>query len=293
MSKRAWNFKDLTGQVFERLIVSHLDHIDKLGQSFWSCICNCGNTITVMSGSLKKGNTKSCGCLRQETQLKQHFIHGLSESRIFSIWTNIMTRCYNKNNPSYPYYGGRGITVCSEWHIFNNFYADEGQAYKDHVAEFGEKNTTADRFPSVNGNYEKSNFRWATMSEQARGKRNCANSQDYDQHLKWKSKINILLSDILSGRRKNSALLEKYLGCSIFQFRQYIESLWLPGMSWSNRGINKIGANVWQLDHQNELYKFDLSKEEDRLKAFNFKNYQPLWWLDNSKKSKVSNLIPA
>lgn len=63
-------FIDLTGQKFGRLTV--IDRApNKNGRSAWNCICDCGNTIQVISKSLRSGNTKSCGCLHKELVAKQ------------------------------------------------------------------------------------------------------------------------------------------------------------------------------------------------------------------------------
>lgn len=76
-------------------------------------------------------------------------------------------RCNNPNNDHYKNYGGRGISVCEEWdnaeNGFENFYkwAMEN-GYSDEL--------TIDR-KNVNGNYEPSNCRWATMAEQVRNQR--------------------------------------------------------------------------------------------------------------------------
>lgn len=58
---------DLTGQVFTRLTVIKRVNNANDGHAKWLCKCECGNEITVASNVLKKGNTKSCGCLNKET----------------------------------------------------------------------------------------------------------------------------------------------------------------------------------------------------------------------------------
>jgi len=67
------------------------------------------------------------------------------------------------------------------------------------------------------------------------------------------------------------------LGCSIPEFKAHIESLFTEGMSWDNHG-------EWHLDHIKPLASFDLSDRDQFLEACHYKNYQPLWALDNLKK---------
>ena len=59
-------FKDLTGMRFGRLTVQRRTENNKWGQAQWICLCDCGNETKVDAGSLTKGNTQSCGCLRKE-----------------------------------------------------------------------------------------------------------------------------------------------------------------------------------------------------------------------------------
>ena len=72
----------------------------------------------------------------------------------------------------------------------------------------------------------------------------------------------------------------KYLGCSAAFGKTYIESQFREGMSWGN-----YGSFGWHIDHIKPLSKFDLTKEEERAKAFHYTNLQPLWWWENIEKS--------
>lgn len=90
--------------------------------------------------------------------------HGMYGTRIYRIWSNMKTRCFNKNRDSFYRYGGRGITVCDDWLTFNNFYNWAIQnGYKD--------NLTLDRI-NVDGNYEPNNCRFITIQEQQKNRSN-------------------------------------------------------------------------------------------------------------------------
>ncbi len=76
----------------------------------------------------------------------------------------------------------------------------------------------------------------------------------------------------------------KLLGCSVEEYKAYLESKFLSGMNWQNHK-----HNGWHIDHIVPIDSFDLTKEEEIKKAFHFSNTQPLWSTDNFKKKDKLN----
>lgn len=280
--KHSHRFEDLTSKTFGRWTVLKFDSV-KSNNSYWICKCACGKIVSVRRGDLISGRSTSCGCFRYEILTKGPITHGMSRTTFYMVWFNIKRRCLDPKTENYTDYGGRGIIVCDRWLKFENFCDDMYPSYLKHVEEFDKKDTTIERI-NVNGNYEPTNCKWATRKEQNRNTRNTAISKEYDKHMKWRDKLTIALSNSISRNRKLSKCLVSYLGCTLQQFKQYLESKFNYGMTWENHGS---GVGKWELDHIVSCNNFDLSKEEDRKNCFYYTNFQPLWWEDHKKKSNT------
>ena len=157
-------FIDLEGQKFGRLTVLGFCGM-KNKNSLWLCLCDCGNTCRTHSGNMKRGHSRSCGCLSDES--RRAGTHGERKGQTrtveYTCWRNMLTRCTNSNSQDFCNYGGRGITVYDRWlHSLENFLADMGR-----------KPTPKHTIDRINndGNYEPGNCRWVTRSVNCRNKR--------------------------------------------------------------------------------------------------------------------------
>jgi len=151
---------DLTGESFgEWAVVKRSFPNNKKGNdAHWKCQCSCGTIRIINGASLRRGDTRSCGCLTQ---------HGDSQpknsSRTYLAWGNMKSRCLNANSPHYDKYGGRGIKICGRWtNSYKNFRQDMGTC---------PEGLTLERINNNKG-YGPNNCKWGTRKEQSNNTRN-------------------------------------------------------------------------------------------------------------------------
>jgi hypothetical protein len=153
---------DLRGKIIGKLTV--IRETDKRSQRsiIWECKCQCGNTAFIAARDLTNSAKPRKGCGKC----------GVNLHPLYSTWSGMKSRCYNKTTPNYKDYGGRGITVCDRWK----------NSFLDFLSDMGEKPSSDHSLDRINndGNYEPTNCRWATWSEQSTNQRVRSNPTGID-----------------------------------------------------------------------------------------------------------------
>jgi len=156
----------MLGLRFGRLVVCADAGTGREGKALWLCRCDCGNSKKVVGKDLRRGDTRSCGCLARElmsARAKHGHSRGGHPSPEYRAWKGMIRRCTAPRDRNYPNYGGRGISVYPGW--VSNF-----QEFLAHIGPRPGREYSLDR-ERVDGNYEPGNVRWATNLQQQRNKR--------------------------------------------------------------------------------------------------------------------------
>lgn len=154
MSKRI----SIEGKKFNRWTVIKYEY-NKQNHSFYLAKCDCGTERIVSGNYLRRGTSKSCGCYQDDQWSKSRPISRINYI-IGNLHHSMMQRCYWSKHKSWHRYGGRGIFVCKEWHnkrVFKEFL----------LSNDWRQGLQIDRINN-DGNYESSNVRLVTRSENTR-----------------------------------------------------------------------------------------------------------------------------
>lgn len=144
-------------------------------------------------------------------------IHGLSDHRLFRIYTHIKDRCYNPNNDSYHNYGGKGIRMSRKW--LNDFMCFYKWALKNGYRD----DLTIER-KNLKGNYSSVNCTWATRKEQGNNRSTnrvlTYNGESLTMQ-QWSEKLNIKYTTIKLRLRRGMSV-EQALSTTLFKDRNKV-----------------------------------------------------------------------
>lgn len=132
----------------------------------WSLRCDCGKIVVAMTVNLTKGKHKSCGCRRSDWIADRY--PGVTKHPLYTVFRQMLDRCYLETAPNFKWYGGKGVEVCDRWRE-----GEQGRlGFECFLEDMGERpdGLTLDRIDPTK-NYEPSNCRWATWAEQAANRR--------------------------------------------------------------------------------------------------------------------------
>jgi len=131
---------------------------------YFVCECSCGAIKDVYKSSLKKGVSRSCGC-KMRQHAGKHSWNNDNERRLSSVLSYMIQRCNNPKTQNYHRYGGRGISVCSEW-------IENRQSFVEWAIRNGwHQGLEVDRINN-DGNYCPDNCRCVTHMENCKNKKN-------------------------------------------------------------------------------------------------------------------------
>lgn len=157
-SKAPFRATDLSGARYGRLTVVAKAAEKRGRHTAWICRCDCGAETVVSRHSLTSGNTNSCGCYNKDINAARFLKHGQHRNPAYHCWQAVKNRCLRPGSAGYEDYGGRGITMCPEWR-------DDFAAFLRDMGPRPSRRHSVDRIDN-DGDYEPSNCRWATQSEQ-------------------------------------------------------------------------------------------------------------------------------
>ena len=196
---------DMTGRPIGRLLVIEECGRDARGEALWRCRCECGNEVTVRGGGLRNERTTSCGCYKRERMVEASTTHGMCKTRLYSVWRDMLKRAgaiKGASEETKHNYQDRGITVCDEWLVFENF--------RDWALSHGySDDLEIDRIDNDKG-YCPENCRWVTPKENMNNRRNTIRLEDGTPLAVFCSKVGIQTCESGKKTKQYQRILNAY-----------------------------------------------------------------------------------
>jgi hypothetical protein len=207
------------GTIVGRLtVIGQIERREYLGKMrAWVRVrCTCMKELAIPVMTIGPHHAMSCGCLKREVsagrlrempneqrgrrprRVGKRVQWAIGSTPEYQAWASARKRCFNPRDPSYPRYGGRGITMCERWNSFEVFLEDMG-------ARPG-PGYSIDRINN-DGNYEPSNCRWATGREQGGNKSS-------NRVIEWR------------GERRTVSDWARHVGLHVYTLTQRLDADW-------------------------------------------------------------------
>jgi len=238
---------ELIGQKINNLTILNVLYTKKGERSriSFNCQCDCGNIKTIYSGHILNNKTKSCGCLniKNRVKIKQSTLVGKTFHKLKVLEQDIVL--INKHQQVYY----KCQCICG--------------------------NTISVLAASLKSKLTQS----CGCSKKDKWKSKYSSKSEYLLYKKITKYLRTRLRNAMHREQKSGSAIRD-LGCSVPELKQYLESKFQPGMTWTNHTFKG-----WHIDHIRPLSSFDLSDLIQFKQACHYTNLQPLWAADNLRKS--------
>ena len=196
---------DMTGRPIGRLVVIEECGRNARGRVLWRCRCECGNEVIVRGDDLRSEYTTSCGCYHRERLAEANTTHGMHKTRLYKTWSDMLKRVGAIKGASEEVkraYQDRGITVCDEWLVFENF--------RDWALSHGySDDLEIDRIDNDKG-YCPENCRWVSRRENTNNRRNTIRLEDGTPLAVFCSRVGIQTIENGKATKQYNRILKAY-----------------------------------------------------------------------------------
>lgn len=279
--------EDLTGQRFNQLVA-----ISPTYSRRWVFRCDCGNEKEILAASVKKGNNKSCGCLRGGVAGNAYGPFLTRQQAITKGLTRYYAAPCSKGHTTGRLVANTNCIACSSLRAKTPHAKLRQAAYQRKLSQrpdIAERIRQRRQSPEAkahmkayaDANRNRRRDYLASRYQENKGEINAATRARYAEDIEFQ------LMTLLRGRFKkiirgerSTENCRRLVGCTLDELRVHIESQFLPGMTWGNRGLRG-----WHIDHIRPCASFDLTDPAQRAQCFHYTNLQPLWAADNLAKS--------